>query len=224
MKVHETLKALLSELKNLGPMLPGTLSKQYNVCGKSVCRCKDPNHPIKHGPYYQLSFTIGGRSSTKFIKSEDVQRVRTMSNRWKRFKQLERELAQTSMELLSIHGVTAAADIVHMMGIGPDKKEVSLNAQNDGPNPENDIEQWQDIVPLSAAEKALIQNRDRWKSRARERTRALATMKNTIRDLRSSRASWKEKAREARERLGLLIKESKISGRQALNTKKNCAK
>ena len=29
----------------LGPMLPGSISKQWNVCGKPGCQCKDPREP-----------------------------------------------------------------------------------------------------------------------------------------------------------------------------------
>jgi hypothetical protein len=56
---------LKQEIARLGDLRPGKLSQQYNVCGKADCRCKaDP--PQKHGPYYQLSFTRNGKSSTQF--------------------------------------------------------------------------------------------------------------------------------------------------------------
>ena len=50
-------------------MHPGSLREQYNVCGKAGCRCKDPKKPQKHGPYYQLSYTWRGKSSTPFCAS-----------------------------------------------------------------------------------------------------------------------------------------------------------
>ena len=50
------------DLAALGDLRPGSLSIQYNVCGSPGCRCKaDP--PVKHGPYYQVSYTR--KSSTK---------------------------------------------------------------------------------------------------------------------------------------------------------------
>ena len=64
----ETLKQAIIRL---GDLRPGKLSQQYNVCGKADCRCKaDP--PQKHGPYYQLSFTRKGKSSTQFVREEDL--------------------------------------------------------------------------------------------------------------------------------------------------------
>jgi len=75
-KEERRIKQLKEKLIQLGPMLPGSLSEQWNVCGTPQCRCKDPEKPVKHGPYYQLSFTVGGKSSTMFIKKEDLPEVR----------------------------------------------------------------------------------------------------------------------------------------------------
>jgi hypothetical protein len=79
-------------LSQLGPILPGTISTQWNVCGKPGCRCKDPKKPQKHGPYYQLSFTIDGKSSTMFVKKADLKALRECVKRYKRFKELNAEL------------------------------------------------------------------------------------------------------------------------------------
>ena len=66
------VEQLTTKIAGLGPMLPGSISEQWNVCGTPRCRCKDPKKPMKHGPYYQLSFTIGGKSSTMFVKKEAI--------------------------------------------------------------------------------------------------------------------------------------------------------
>ena len=68
-----TVKA---EIEALGPVLPGSISKQWNVCGKPGCRCKDPKHPQRHGPYYQLSYTLAGHSSTMFLKPGELAMAR----------------------------------------------------------------------------------------------------------------------------------------------------
>ena len=60
--MHPKTKAqhLIKRLCSLGPFLPGSISEQWNVCGTPRCKCKDPKRPQKHGPYYQLSFSVGG--------------------------------------------------------------------------------------------------------------------------------------------------------------------
>lgn len=50
---------------------PGSFSTQYNVCGSPGCRCKtDP--PKKHSPYYQISYTRKGKSSSRFVRNGDL--------------------------------------------------------------------------------------------------------------------------------------------------------
>jgi len=86
-----SLEARIATLKQaivrLGDLRPGKLSRQYNVCGKAGCRCKaDP--PQKHGPYYQLSFTRSGKSSTQFVRKEDLAVVRQQLRNYQRLREL----------------------------------------------------------------------------------------------------------------------------------------
>ena len=69
-------------------MRPGSLSQQYNVCGKAGCRCKDPVHPQRHGPYYQLSWVHQGKSTTQFIRHSWVPQVKAQLATFKKFRQL----------------------------------------------------------------------------------------------------------------------------------------
>jgi hypothetical protein len=98
------IEKIKQELLSLGDLRPGSLSKQYNVCGNPKCRCKD-DPPRKHGPYYQLSFTRKGRSKTKFVKKGHVEtarkqlknyaHLRTLVDRWI---DLSTELCQLKLE------------------------------------------------------------------------------------------------------------------------------
>jgi hypothetical protein len=93
------VQQLRAKLAKLGPMLPGSISEQWNVCGTPGCRCKDAKNPVKHGPYYQLSFTVGGKSSTMFIKKEDLPAVRVRLRRYRQFKTLCSELIHAYVSL-----------------------------------------------------------------------------------------------------------------------------
>jgi hypothetical protein len=77
-----------TQLRDQGPMRPGSLSRQYNVCGKPGCRCKDLEHPRRHGPYYQLNYVYRGRKTSKFIRQEALNQVRTELANYKRFRRL----------------------------------------------------------------------------------------------------------------------------------------
>jgi Family of unknown function (DUF6788) len=87
------------EIISLGADLqPGILTQQYNVCGKAVCRCKaDP--PQRHGPYYQLSFTRKGKSTTQFVKPRDLQLVRQQVRNYRRLRRLTDRWIALGMEL-----------------------------------------------------------------------------------------------------------------------------
>jgi hypothetical protein len=91
----ETLK---QAIVRLGDLRPGKLSQPYNVCGKADCRCKaDP--PQKHGPYYQLSFTRSGKSSTQFVRKEDLAVVRLQLRNYQRLQELIDRWITLGMEL-----------------------------------------------------------------------------------------------------------------------------
>jgi hypothetical protein len=79
------------DLTRLDGLRMGSLSEQYNVCGTPGCRCK-ASPPEKHGPYYQLSYTRKGKSTTRFIRKPNLvmvkqqlrnyARLRTLVDRW----------------------------------------------------------------------------------------------------------------------------------------------
>jgi hypothetical protein len=89
------------ELAALGDLRPGTLSTQYNVCGTPGCRCK-ANPPKKHGPYYQVSFTRKGKSSTKFVRKEDLPAVRHQLKNYEAMKRLVDRWVGLAIELSNL--------------------------------------------------------------------------------------------------------------------------
>lgn len=93
------IQRIKEALVELGEMRPGSLSEQYNVCGNPTCRCKDANNPRKHGPYYQLSFTHKGKSTTEFVKREAVTEVRRQLKNYQRFKKLVDKWVELSVDI-----------------------------------------------------------------------------------------------------------------------------
>jgi hypothetical protein len=99
-----TIQRIQAQLAQLGPVLPGSLSEQWNVCGTPGCRCKAASNPTKHGPYYQLSFTVAGKSSTLFVQKEDVGEVRRRLKRYQQFKMLTIAWVQACLALARKQG------------------------------------------------------------------------------------------------------------------------
>jgi hypothetical protein len=98
-KEEQQIEKIKGQLLALGPILPGSLSEQWNVCGTPGCKCKDPQNPTRHGPYYQLSFSVKGRSSTLFVRPEEVPEARRRIRNYQRFKQLVMALTKAYVDL-----------------------------------------------------------------------------------------------------------------------------
>ena len=105
-KEETAIARIKAKLAGLGVMLPGSLSKQWNVCGTPGCKCKAPQRPVRHGPYWQLSFTVGGKSSTMFIQATELTEVRRRLRNYRQFKRLALELIGAYITLTRQHGIT----------------------------------------------------------------------------------------------------------------------
>ena len=69
------LAATQAELARLGPMRPGSLSRQF----------KDPAK--KSGAYWQLSYTHAMRSRSRYVRPEEVALFKPLLANFKRFRQ-----------------------------------------------------------------------------------------------------------------------------------------
>ena len=107
--IEKQIDRIKTQLLNLGDMHPGSLSKQFNICGSPGCRCKDPVNPKKHGPYYQLSFVHQGKSSSRFIQAEDVPEIKRQVANYKKFKALV-----ASWKILAAERAKLKMDILKM--------------------------------------------------------------------------------------------------------------
>jgi hypothetical protein len=98
-KLEMRIERIKQRLMTIGEMRPGSLSKQYSACQKPGCKCVDPVHPKKHGPFYQLSYSHHGKSTTQFIRPQFVAEVRRQLAAYKKFRTLTDEWVTLSLEL-----------------------------------------------------------------------------------------------------------------------------
>jgi hypothetical protein len=106
-QIQNQIEAVRKQLADLGPIHPGSLSEQYNVCGNPSCRCKNPKDPQRHGPYYQLSYTWRGKSSTRFVRQELVAEMREKVSNYKRFRELVNAWVDLAVELEKVERAQA---------------------------------------------------------------------------------------------------------------------
>ena len=100
-EIERQIKKVKREISALGELRPGSLSTQYNVCGSPGCRCK-ATPPKKHGPYYQVSFSRKGKSSTKFVRKEDLPAIRKQLKNYESMKLLVDRWVELATELSNL--------------------------------------------------------------------------------------------------------------------------
>lgn len=100
--IEKRIERIRRELQDIGPMRPGSLNKQYTVCGKSGCRCIHAKNPRKHGPYYQLSYVHKGKSTSRFIRPQFVREIKKELLVYKTFRRLTDEWVRLALEASSI--------------------------------------------------------------------------------------------------------------------------
>ena len=99
--LERRIERIQRELQALGDLRPGSLSEQYNVCGVAGCHCK-ASPPKKHGPYYQLSFTRKGKSTSRFVRREEVAVVRRQLKNYLKLRSLVDDWIDAAMELSTL--------------------------------------------------------------------------------------------------------------------------
>jgi len=99
MTTQKRITSIKAKLQKMGPFISGSISEQWNTCGTQNCACKALENPIKHGPYYQLSFSVKGKHSTMFISKNDLSEVRRRIKRYQDFKNLNFELLEAYVAL-----------------------------------------------------------------------------------------------------------------------------
>ncbi len=184
MENKRNLEVLAEELASLGPVLPGSISEQYSVCGKKNCRCSAKLNPHKHGPHYQLSYSLGGKRSSMFIKKEDVEAVYNMTASYKRLRLLSTEFALESIKLSRDVSPTEAQRRIRRV---LDKAKYKAIGSRPEPVKHRDLEQ----------------SRDKWKERAIRRGDMLEQNRIRFRDLEQSREKWRNEALSLRQTMVL---------------------
>ncbi len=99
--LQHRIDAIKAAIAALGPLRPGTLSRQYNVCGTPGCRCKD-DPDQRHGPYHQLSYTWQGKSRSEFVREPEIARVQEQLRNYARLRELVTQWVDAAIELAKL--------------------------------------------------------------------------------------------------------------------------
>jgi hypothetical protein len=96
-RLRAELEAQAQELSRVGFRFKGSLVKRYKQCGSARCACKaDPPH--LHGPYWQWTSKVKGKTVTRLLREEEVGRYREWMENARRFEEITQTLQALSDE------------------------------------------------------------------------------------------------------------------------------
>ena len=68
-------RELLEHVRGLGFAVPGSVIERYTGCAAPGCHCHD-DPPVKHGPYLQYTRKLAGKTTSRRLDPEQVERYR----------------------------------------------------------------------------------------------------------------------------------------------------
>ncbi len=98
LQLERKIETLCRKLLELGPLHPGSASRQYQVCGKPGCRCMHPKAPQRHGPYYKLAYVHRGKPVCRFVRAHCVAEVQKRLANHKAFRAIIDEIISLSIQ------------------------------------------------------------------------------------------------------------------------------
>ena len=91
-------RRIARELAALAFALPGTLADRMTRCGHPGCRCHaDP--PALHGPYWQWTRKIGGKTITRLVPDDQLDDYRQWLDNHRRLRTLVAELEALTLAI-----------------------------------------------------------------------------------------------------------------------------
>ena len=89
-------KRLATALAQLDFVLPGSIVVRHMRCGKTACRCKaDP--PELHGPYISWTRKVEGKTVTRLLDPDQLDRYQRGFDNARRLRELIAELEALSL-------------------------------------------------------------------------------------------------------------------------------
>jgi hypothetical protein len=92
-------RQILKEIAQLGFCLPGSVVDRTSRCGNPNCRCHtDPAY--RHGPYRSWTRKVAGKTVTRRLTDDQLERYSPWFDNDKRLRALITELEQLSIALI----------------------------------------------------------------------------------------------------------------------------
>ena len=96
---------LLQQISELGDFQPGSITSAFRRCGSPSCHCAKPNDP-GHGPHFQLTQKIDGKTVTQHLPSPAaVRKAESEIAEFRKFQTLSGELVNVNRKVCHLRPV-----------------------------------------------------------------------------------------------------------------------
>lgn len=97
-RLEGKIAVIKQKLLVLEPMHPGSVSRQYQVCGNPACKCMRSKKPQKHGPYHKLAYVHRGKPVCRFVRAACVDTMNERLAVYKKFRFLMDQWIELSIQ------------------------------------------------------------------------------------------------------------------------------
>jgi hypothetical protein len=97
--IKKEIESIKNELLRLDPIHPGSISQQWNICGRPACKCHLAVNPKKHGPYNKLTYARRGKPACRFVRPEHLAEMERRLAAHKTFRKLVDRWIELSIEM-----------------------------------------------------------------------------------------------------------------------------
>ena len=91
-------QASRKQLLEVGLIASGSLIQRYTVCANTGCQCHHDT-PQRHGPYWQYTRKLDGKTVTARLTSQQAERYREWIDNRRKLDQIITEMDQSSQQI-----------------------------------------------------------------------------------------------------------------------------
>lgn len=95
---EQRFEALKRALLEVGPLRRGSVVRRFIPCGKQGCRCQ-ATPPRLHGPYYDWSRKVSGKTVTVRVTEQAAERIREWIENGRQLNKIVADMEKCSLRM-----------------------------------------------------------------------------------------------------------------------------
>ena len=97
--LEQQRRSIFQQMMELPDFRRGSITATYGTCGKTTCRCHQPNQP-PHGPNFRLTRKVNGKTVTETLATAaELQKAQWEVAAHQRFRELSQKLIEVNEKI-----------------------------------------------------------------------------------------------------------------------------